>query len=130
MVQLDLFATERPPPPTIPPSPAVEAAASFEGRRRRLRSGVVYVPPFKTGPISDATGGPLSGEEAERVIRRETIHLAGYRWQDGTTCCRGCMDEFQKRGLEQGRGHRMNAWASLYAPCAVCGSRTGAASTG
>jgi hypothetical protein len=99
MVQQDLFATRPPPAPeaTPAPEPAVQAAAHYE-RVMRKRSEVVPIP-FATGPISHATGGPLSAEEAERVISRRTIRCSGYQWQDGIACCKACFDKFEENSV-------------------------------
>lgn len=104
MVQQDLFATVRPPPLDPPTSPSVAAAAHYE-RVVRKRSEVRPVP-FVTGPVSDATGGPLSAEEAERVVSRQTIRCSGYQYQDGSACCKACFEPCEAKGFEKGRGYR------------------------
>lgn len=87
MNQLDLFEP-RPLPRVseLPADPVVRAAESVE---RQLRQRVEPDPPFATGPISHATGGPLSAEEAERVVRGLSIRCSGYRW-GRIACCLAC----------------------------------------
>lgn len=114
---MDLFATQ-PPPPIAPEyiearDKILEAAQAVEeGRRgrveaahRRTRSQAGGVP-FKTGPISDATGGPLSAAEATRVLTGLTIRCSGYEWADGTTCCKTCFDTVIRNGDDAGHGYR------------------------
>lgn len=128
MVQMDLFASS----PALPvmrqepdgrmdgaPLRPVEAAADFE-RKRRKRSQAGGVP-FVTGPVSDATAGPLSGEEAARVVRQQTIRCSGYRWQDGTACCKSCFDTVIRNGADRGHGYRAVLYGGAeYKGGAVC----------
>jgi hypothetical protein len=109
MVQQDLFASVPPPAPTAPsePAPAVQAAAHVEQVVRKKRSEAGRAPvPFATGPVSDATGGPLSAAEASRVVTGKTIRCSGYQWQDGVACCKACFDTVIRNGDDAGHGYR------------------------
>lgn len=106
MVQQDLFASQPPAAPAVAPAPdpVVQAAASVETTRRK-RSEARTVP-FVTGPVSDATGGPLSAEEAERAVSQQTIRCSGFQWQDGVACCKACFDSVVRNGQDAGHGYR------------------------
>lgn len=41
-------------------------------------------------PVSDETGGPLSGAEAERVLTGKSIRFLGYLWEGGQVVCKPC----------------------------------------
>lgn len=105
MVQQDLFASRPPPAPEPPSDPIVAAAVQVESGRRK-RSEARQPVPFATGPVSDATGGPLSAAEAERVVSRQTIRCSGYQWQDGVACCKACFDSVIRNGQDRGHGYR------------------------
>ncbi len=110
MVQQDLFATRPPLPLASPPDPVVAAAQEVEQVRRR-RSQVVV--PHVTGPASDARGGPLSAEEASRVLSGKTIRCSGFQFQAGAAVCKLCftgLTEQQVDSLHAEHGYR----ATLY----------------
>lgn len=87
------------------------------------------VVPFHTGPISHATGGPLSAQEAERVVRGQTIRCSGYQFHDGWAVCKGCFDAVGRDSFEVKQWHEKHGYrATLHGgaeytgglACGVC----------
>ncbi len=106
MQQMDLFATVRPPAASEPPSPVIVAAAEVQ-RALRPRSSSI----FRTGPISDGTGGPLNAEEAERVIEGKTIRVSGYQFQDGAAICKACFLQLKDPSVAE--LHRLHGYRGV-----------------
>ncbi len=81
--------------------------------------------------VSDVTGGPLSALEAGRTMRGESLRCVGMQTEDGSLCCRLCLDAATARGRSmpealEGRGFGMFVWHSWRGngrtgTCVVCG---------
>ncbi len=76
--------------------------------------------------VSHERGTPgLSAIESSRVLASLSIVHTGYRFYDGSSCCRACWEVWAKAGNDRGRGFRMSVYRSrepfALARCAACG---------
>jgi hypothetical protein len=67
----------------------------------------------------------LSAEESIRALSLQSIVITGYRFQDGTSCCRACWPVWSASKNDRGHGFRMTVYRALdpnrLKRCAACG---------